>query len=176
MKRNSEGEVEPVNCERGIHLATVYQDDFATVCRHTAAPLQLARNRTVLMYAKSRRMLLQIETRRIEPDITVVEMSGKIALGRDSQRIEALVQDLLRQNEKKVIFDISHVDHMDSTGIGAMAYCFGTLNRCGGELRLAGACGKVLHLLQITRLDHVLPLYTTVEAACVDLTAGLPES
>jgi anti-sigma B factor antagonist len=110
-------------------------------------------------------MLLEIETKRIAPDITVLEFAGKIALGRESKRVETLVQDLLRQNEKKIIFDISRVDHMDSTGIGVMAYCFGTLNRCGGQLRLAGACGKVLHLFQITHLDNILPLYPSVEAA-----------
>jgi anti-sigma B factor antagonist len=113
-------------------------------------------------------MLLEIEIRHIPPDITLLEMVGKIALG-ESQRVETLVQDLLRQNERRLIFDLSGVNHMDSTGIGVMAYCFGTMNRCGGELRLAGATGKVLHLLQITRLDTVLPLYPSVDAACASL-------
>ena len=80
-------------------------------------------------------MLLEIDTKRIVPDITLLELTGKIALGRESQKIETLVQDLLRQNERKIIFDLARVDHMDSTGIGVMAYCFGTLNRCGGEFR-----------------------------------------
>jgi len=114
-------------------------------------------------------MLLQIETKRIEPDITLLSMAGKISLGRESQKIEALVQDLLRQNERKLIFDLSRVDHIDSTGIGIMAYCFGTLNRSGGEMRVTGATGKVLHLLQITHLDNVLPLCPSVEAACASL-------
>jgi anti-sigma B factor antagonist len=120
-------------------------------------------------------MLLEIETRRIAPDVTVLEMVGKIALGRESQRVETLVQDLLRQNERRLIFDLSRVTHMDSTGIGVMAYCFGTLNRCGGELRVAGATGKVLHLLQITRLDSVLPLYPSVNAACASLGVVPPD-
>ena len=107
-------------------------------------------------------MLLEIETKRIAPDITILELTGKIALGRESQRIETLVQDLLRQNERKIIFDLTRVDHMDSTGIGVMAYCFGTLNRCGGEFRVAGANGKVL------------PLSATVEAACTSLGAKPP--
>jgi anti-sigma B factor antagonist len=119
-------------------------------------------------------MSLEIDTKRIEPDITLVELAGKILLGRESQRIEALVQDLLRQNEKKIILDITRVDHLDSTGIGILAYCFGTLNRIGGEMRIAGAQGKVLHLLQITRLDKVLPLYSSVEAACIGLDAKPP--
>ena len=119
-------------------------------------------------------MLIQIETKHIEPDITLLAMVGKIALGRESQKIEMLVQDLLRQNQKKLIFDLSGVDHMDSTGIGIMAYCFGTLNRCGGELRVVGAAGKVLHLLQITHLDNVLPLYPSVEAACRSMGPRAP--
>jgi anti-sigma B factor antagonist len=116
-------------------------------------------------------MSLQIDTKRIEPDITLVELTGKISLGRESQRIETVIQDLLRQNEKKIVLDISRVDHLDSTGIGILAYCFGTMNRIGGEMRIAGAQGKVLHLLQITRLDNVLPLYSSVETACTGLGA-----
>ena len=116
-------------------------------------------------------MLLQIETRRIDPDIMVLELTGKISLGRESQRIETLLQDLLRQNEKKIIFDISRVDHLDSTGIGILAYCYGSVNRIGGNLRIAGASGKVLHLLQMTRLDGVLPLCASVDAACASLGA-----
>jgi len=119
-------------------------------------------------------MLLEIETRRIEPDITVLALAGKISLGRESQRIEALVQDLLRQDQKKIILDISRVDHVDSTGIGILAYCYGTVNRSSGDLRIAGAGGKVLHLLQITRLDGVLPLCDSVEAACARLGAKPP--
>jgi anti-sigma B factor antagonist len=116
-------------------------------------------------------VVLQIETKRIAPDITVLELTGTIALGRDSQKVETVVQDLLRHDEKKIIFDLSRVGHIDSTGIGILAYCFGTLNRCGGELRIAGASGKVMHLLQITRLDKVLPLSDSVEASCASLGA-----
>jgi anti-sigma B factor antagonist len=113
-------------------------------------------------------MLLQIDTDRIEPDIMLLSFTGKIALGRESQRIETLVRDFRDQNEKKFIFDITHVDHLDSTGIGIIAFCFGTLARSGGALRIAGAQGKVLQLFQVTRLDTILSLYPTVEDAARD--------
>lgn len=119
-------------------------------------------------------MSLEIEMRRIEPGITVLELAGKISLGRESQRVETVVQDLLRLDEKRIVLDISRVDHVDSTGIGILAYCYGTMNRSGGDLRIAGASGKVLHLLQITRLDGVLPLCDSVEMACASLGAKPP--
>ena len=52
-------------------------------------------------------MLLEITEREIAPDITVVELTGKLALGRESQRIETLVDDLAKRGSTRVIFDMS---------------------------------------------------------------------
>ena len=110
-------------------------------------------------------MVLQIETRKLDPDITVLALTGKVTMGRESQRIEPLVNDLLRQDQKKIIFDVSGVDYMDSTGIGIIAYCSATVAQAGGKLHLAGAGGKVEHLLNATRLANIISCHATVEAA-----------
>jgi hypothetical protein len=39
-------------------------------------------------------MLLQIEERRIPPDITLIELVGKLTLGRESQRVETLGEEM----------------------------------------------------------------------------------
>src|SRR5579862_998999 len=67
-------------------------------------------------------MLLQIDKKLIEPDITVLEFTGKISLGRESQRIETMVNELLAQKVSKLIFDLSKVDYIDSAGLGIMTY------------------------------------------------------
>jgi hypothetical protein len=41
-------------------------------------------------------MLLEIHERQIQPDIVVVELSGKLALGRESQRVESMLHDLVQ--------------------------------------------------------------------------------
>ncbi len=117
-------------------------------------------------------MLLQIDTRRIEPDITVMVLTGKITMGRECQKVELAVQDLLRRNEKKLILDISAVDHIDSTGIGILAYTYGTMSRAGGVVRVVGAAGKVLHVLQITQLNRVLPMAASVDDARQSIAAS----
>ena len=111
-------------------------------------------------------MALQTETRRVEPDIVVVQFAGRITLGPESQIIEPLVNDLLRQNQKKLIFDLSGVERIDSTGMLTIAHCFFMLRAAGGGLRLAGASESVARLFKMTRLDTVLPFYPTVAAAC----------
>ncbi|MGH9863679.1 MAG: STAS domain-containing protein [Candidatus Acidiferrales bacterium] len=63
-------------------------------------------------------MILKIEQRRIEPDVVVLELEGKLLMGNESKRLELQVEELLRNNQKKFIFDLSQLTHMDSTGIG----------------------------------------------------------
>jgi anti-sigma B factor antagonist len=116
-------------------------------------------------------MLLQIDKKQIDPDITVLEFTGKISLGRESQRIESMVNELLSQKVSKLIFDLSHVDYIDSAGLGIMTYCYGAMKTAGGTFRLAGATGRVLKLFQFTHLDNHFPFYDSVEAACQDLAS-----
>ena len=116
-------------------------------------------------------MLLQIQTRHIEPDITVVEFSGRIVLGAEVRNLETLVQDLLCRNEKKLIFDLTGLEYIDSSGIGVITLCFSMMKKASGSLRLAGAQGKVWQQFKMTRLDTVLAFYPTVEAACEGFAA-----
>lgn len=110
-------------------------------------------------------MLLQIETRKVEPDITVIQISGRIALGRESQQIEKLVQDLIAAGVKKLIFDLTNVSYIDSTGIGIIAFSGGRTKKAGGDVRIAGATGIVLKALKISLMDTVLQLFPTAEDA-----------
>lgn len=112
--------------------------------------------------------LLRIQTDRVEPDITVVAFAGKIVIGPDSLEVEDLVAGLLRKDEKKVVFDLSRVYYIDSTGLGVIANCFNKLQRGGGALRIAGAGGKIRELFKTTRLDTVLPFYPGVPEATRD--------
>jgi anti-anti-sigma factor len=117
-------------------------------------------------------MILQIDTKKVEPDIAVVQLAGKITLGRESQRIEAAVDELLKDGSRKFIFDLAGVDYIDSAGLGMITLCSGKVTQVGGIFRVAGAQGLAAKLFKITRLDTVIPFYPTVEAASEGLGAG----
>src|SRR5436309_4499556 len=102
-------------------------------------------------------MPLEIQTKRIEPDIVVLEFTGRIMMGEESQAVEKLVDDQLRQDERKIIIDLSGVDYIDSTGLGVIAHCFSAATRARGRLVVAGASGQVRHGLRTTKLDDILP-------------------
>src|SRR5262249_35110808 len=111
------------------------------------------------------RVLLNIQKKRIEPDIMVVELEGRVCLGNAAKEFEWEVLELQKANEKKVIIDLSRVTQLDSTGIGILAMCSGKLKSAGGELRVAGAQGVVQEVLKLTHMENVLSLYPTQSAA-----------
>ena len=113
---------------------------------------------------------LRIDKKRIEPDITVLELAGRLALGPDTRRVETMVEALLRENERKFIVDLSGVDYIDSTGMGSITFCFTRVSQTGGGLRVAGPTDRVRQLFKMTRLDTVLPIYPTVQAASEGFT------
>lgn len=107
---------------------------------------------------------LELHRKRIEPDIALVEIAGKIVFGPECHQVEWLVSELLRENERKIIFDISNVDRLDSTGVGIIVMCFAKVREAGGKLRVAGARGDVERVLKMTTMDNV-PLHgSTAEA------------
>lgn len=101
----------------------------------------------------------------VEPDITVVELSGRLALGRESQRIEALVEDLVRKGSKRVVMDLSAVDYIDSAGIGLVALSSGRLNEAGGRLVVVAPEGRVLQLLNMTQMNAIIAISATQDEA-----------
>ena len=107
----------------------------------------------------------QIQKTVIEPDIMLVEVEGRIALGRECQVVEWTVEGLIADCRRKVVFDLSKLDYLDSTGIGIIATCCGRLEAAGGVVRLASLQPKVADLIRLTKLDRVLNLHPTVADA-----------
>jgi anti-sigma B factor antagonist len=120
-------------------------------------------------------MLLSITTR-TQGDITVIELAGRITLGRESGQIETLLLKLLDQGVAKFVFDLSKVDYIDSTGIGRIAYSFGKITQAGATARVAGAQGLVMDLFRITRLDSVIRFFPDAPSACESLGGGAVSS
>jgi anti-sigma B factor antagonist len=110
-------------------------------------------------------MPLRVQKTLAEPDITVLALAGQFVSGSECEHIETLVDDLLRDGSRKILFDLTGVEHMDSSGVGAVVMCSAKLRKCGGELRLCGAWGSVENLLKLTRVSQIIGHYATQSAA-----------
>ena len=121
-------------------------------------------------------MVLSLSSRKCEPGVTVIELSGHLTLGQESGRIEAAVRAALTEGAQKVVFDLSQVSYVDSSGIGVIAYCFGKISRTGGRAAAAGASGMVMDVFRLTRLDSVIPNFPDVPSACEALAVMAPSA
>lgn len=110
-------------------------------------------------------MALAISHNEPAPDTVVVTLSGKLMLGPEGEEIPSMVDEFLRQGKKTIIFDLSGLTTIDSTGIGRFIASFNKIAAAGGEMRMAGATGHLFQSFHISLLDQVFPFYPTVEEA-----------
>ena len=109
--------------------------------------------------------MLTFELRTMDSGVSVLVVHGRISLGRSAQELEWKVDDLLKAQSKRVIFDIAGVDYLDSTGVGILVMCAGKLKDAGGSLRISGASGNVAHTLGLCRVTDIVPMFPSVDEA-----------
>ena len=113
-------------------------------------------------------MPFEISHDEVAPGKVVVTLAGKLMMGHDGEPIVPLVEDLLREGKRIIIFDLSTVTVIDSTGIGRFIASYNKITAAGGEMRMAGATGHILHAFRVSLLDQVFPFFPTVAEAARD--------
>ncbi len=103
-------------------------------------------------------MLLATEVFHFEPDITGISCSGRFTLGTRLSETEAMVQTMLDQGVRKLVLDLTHVDFVDSAGLGIIMRIFGEITGRGGQFRIAGPHEQVRRLFDITHTSAILAL------------------
>jgi anti-sigma B factor antagonist len=101
-------------------------------------------------------MILATEVFQFEPDITGVSCSGRFTLGTRLSETEALMHSLIENGTRKLVLDLTHVDFVDSAGLGIIMRVFGEIGQRGGQFRIAGAHQQVQRLFEITHTAAIL--------------------
>jgi anti-sigma B factor antagonist len=113
-------------------------------------------------------MILTIERKQIAPDITVLEMAGRIIMGNNSRDVELKLAQVLNEHVKKIIVDLHGITMLDSTGVGILVLSQAKIKKEGGEMRIAGPKGIVEEILKMTSVDKLVHVFPTVEEAAAN--------
>jgi anti-anti-sigma factor len=116
-------------------------------------------------------MLLEIEERQLYPDITHIVLTGRLTLGRESQRLEDLMAELADNSIRKVILDLANVTYIDSSGIGIVVMSSGRIKEAGGHMAVVVTEGRVLKLLQTAGVPYLCRISETVEQAAASFAS-----
>ncbi len=103
-------------------------------------------------------MSVKLNTRQVG-DVSVVDVSGRITLAEGSSALRDCLRDLMAQNNKKILLNLSEVSYIDSSGIGELVSGFTSVANSGGTLKLLGLTKRVKDLLQITKLYTVFDVH-----------------
>ena len=134
---------------------------FERAQRH-ALPLRL---RPKLKSTRGLPMILQLHKTKPAPDICLIAFTGKLMMGHDSRQVEWSISELLIAGIKKIIFDLSNLDGIDSTGVGILVMCQAKMQKAGGMLRIAGPHGIVQETLTLTHVDKLVPFFPSADLA-----------
>lgn len=103
--------------------------------------------------------------KRVVGGVNVLELEGKITIGKGDVALREAVQQLLAEGADKILIHLGDVTTIDSSGVGELVSAFTTVTNRGGKLKLVNLPPKVNDILQITQLITVFEVYDTEEEA-----------
>lgn len=77
-------------------------------------------------------------------------------------------------DEQELVFDLGDVRFVDSSGIGTIVGVCRTLDRAGGQLRLARPSREASAAFELVRLHRLLEIHPTVQDAVDHATGSAP--
>jgi len=107
---------------------------------------------------------MNIKVSQTESNIIEVALSGRFD-AEGVNRIRTQFLGLVEPKPKLVIVDLADVDFLASAGIRLLLIAAKSLEKGEGKLALARPKNNVLHTLNITGIDNIIPIYKTIRKA-----------
>lgn len=101
---------------------------------------------------------MHVELRKIE-DVVVVDLKGKLTAGLGDQILRETIDELLAENWRKILLNLSEVSFMDSAGLGELVAGLRTSQRLGANLKLLNSNDRVHSTLYMSRLLPIFEIY-----------------
>lgn len=97
-------------------------------------------------------------------DILIITLPGETL---DAGNAKILKEELapMMQPGAKLIFDLTQLRFVDSSGLGLLLSCLRQVHNTGGDLKLCGLNKAVRALFELVRMHRVFEIFATREEA-----------
>ena len=100
-------------------------------------------------------------------DVVIIQLGGHITeMGAD--QISNLLDSRFEKGAAKLVFDLTAVKFMSSTGLGQIMRAYRSAASNSGYVKIVNPQPLIADLFRITKLDKLLPICTSVEEAMGD--------
>lgn len=103
-------------------------------------------------------------TSRAEGEFEIIEVGGEIDVYTAPKLREAIVA-AVDAGHTNLIIDVQKVEFLDSTGLGVLVGALKRVRADGGSLDIVCTQERILKIFEITGLDKVFGLHTSIEDA-----------
>ncbi|HYK90368.1 MAG TPA: STAS domain-containing protein [Acidobacteriota bacterium] len=111
---------------------------------------------------------------RIVEGVVIISVERELK-GQGETALRERLDRLVCQGHLQILIDLRAVPYLNSMEIGRLIRSHISVRRAGGRVRLCNLSEKVMTLMRLTRLDTVLDIYSTEEAALAAVQRGDPE-
>lgn len=98
-------------------------------------------------------------------DETILRLAGDIDI-HSAPEVSEQLNRLQSGGTSAIVVDLSGVNFLDSSALGALVAAHRAQTEAGGTLKLAAPREHVRKVFRITRLAEVIPLFDSVDDAC----------
>ena len=97
-------------------------------------------------------------------EVTVVLLPRKDLDASKTADFKSVIAPVLKAHTK-VVFDLSQLRFIDSSGLGAFLSCLRQLSTNRGELKLCGMSNQVYQTFELVRMNRIFDIYDTKDEA-----------
>ncbi|MBV9440284.1 MAG: STAS domain-containing protein [Candidatus Eremiobacteraeota bacterium] len=103
----------------------------------------------------------------VAEQMRVFEIAGTLDIA-TAPSVRAALTEASEHGDHRLVVDLTRLEFLDSTGLGALIGAQRRAKEFGGEVRLVAQEGQILRLLRITGLLRVFAVYPTLDDAVSD--------
>jgi anti-anti-sigma factor len=101
---------------------------------------------------------MHVEVRQVQ-DVVILDLKGRLTAGLGDQILREAIDELLAEERKKILLNLSDVAFVDSAGIGELVSGLKTARRFGADLKLLNVGERVYSTLDMARLLPTFEIY-----------------
>lgn len=92
-------------------------------------------------------------------NVTILDLSGKIALGESNRALHDEIRELTSKGNKNILLNLKNVSVIDSSGLGELVASYASVERSDGAMKLTNLSDRFIELITITKLYTVFDVF-----------------
>ncbi len=101
----------------------------------------------------------------MQKGVLIVTLEGELDLNSADQYRETIDAAIMRTDAMYLVFDLSEVKFIDSSGLGMMLGRYKKIEQKGGRSAMCGIDLRLSRMIEVSGLRKLMPVYATREEA-----------